>query len=228
MQEEKDNQHHQDNRFHESLHHFVNGVMHHICGIQRHIVLHPGRKCLGQFRHARTNSLGYIQRITSRQLIDGDSSRRLSFQPGNNSVLGTAQLDSANVPQTEHFPLVFHSQYDVAELFGSRETSLYIQRILKIIIGRTADGLSHITGRHFHILTLNGRVNLLRSNIADTHGFGIQPYTHGVITGSHDIHRSHSRYTSQLVYQIQIGIIGQIEAIINTVTAQCKHHHNIG
>ena len=35
-------------------------------------------------------------------------------------------------------------------------------------------------------------------------------------------------YTCQLVYQIQIGIIGQIKAIINTVTTQCKHHHNIG
>ena len=64
--------------------------------------------------------------------------------------------------------------------------------------------------------------------MADTHCFRIQPYTHGVITGSHDIHRSHSRHTGQLVYQIQVGKVGQVNTIINTVTTQCKHHHNIG
>ena len=202
--------------------------MYHIGSIQRHIVFHPGRKCFSQFRHTGTDVFRNIQRITSRQLVNSNSSRRLPFQAGNNSIPGTAQLNFCNIFQTEHFSLVFHSQYDVAELFGSRKTSFYIQRILKIIIGRTADGLSHITGRHFHILTLNGSINLLRGNIADTHGFRIQPYAHGIITGSHDIHRSYPWYTCQLVYQIQIGIIGQIKAIINTVTTQCKHHHNIG
>ena len=61
VQEEKDNQHHQNDRLHKGLHHFINGIMNHIRCIQCHIIPHPCRKCFSQFRHTCTNSPGHIQ-----------------------------------------------------------------------------------------------------------------------------------------------------------------------
>ena len=201
--------------------------MHHLRCIQCHLITNALWKSLSQFGHTCFHSFRHIERIGTRKLIDGNTCRRTSFQTGHHIVFLTSQLDTCHIFQTKNPSTILYPKDDFTELIRCSQASLNIQGILKSIVSCPSKRLSHITGRDLHILCLNGSIDLLGTETTDTHRLGIQPDTHGIVTGSHHVYRSYPRHTSQLVHQVQIGIVGQVKSIINTIANQSKHHDNV-
>ena len=201
--------------------------MHYFRRIECNRIMNAFRESFRQFLHTCFHAFRYIERIRARQLIDSNTSRRFTLQTGNHIVFLTSQLDASHILQSKNTPTVFYPKNDFTELIGRGQSPFYIQGILKSVISRTAERLSNIPCRNLHVLCLNSRIHLVGTKVTDTHRLGVQPDTHGVIACSHDIDRSHSRYTGELVHQVQVGIIGQIQSVVDTIPTQSQHHDDV-
>ena len=227
LQEEEHHQHHEDSRLDEGLHHFVDGIVYHFRRVERHLIADALRKSFGQFRHPFLHAFRHIERIGTGKLIDGNTRRRFALQTGNHIVFLTSEFNPCHILQPENPSAILHPKNDFTELIGCSQATFHIQGILKSIVTRTTERLADIPCRHLHILCLNSGIHLLGTEVTDTHRLGVEPNTHRIVTGTHHIHRTHSRHTGQLVHQIQVGIVGEIQTIVNAIARQGEHHHDV-
>ena len=227
LKEEEHHKHHQDGRFDERLHYLGYGVVHHFGCIECHLVPDALRKGFGQLLHAGFHSLRHIKRIGARELIYGYTGRRLAFQSGNDIVFLAPQFDVRHVLQPENPSAFLHPKDDFTKLIGCSQATFHIQGILERILARTSEGLTYITGRHLHVLRLDGGVHLLGTQPTDAHRLRVEPNSHGIIARTHHIHRTYPRHTGQLVHQVEVGIVGQIQSVIKAIARQGQHHDDV-
>ena len=201
--------------------------MHHLGRIECHLISDALRKGFGQLLHAFLHSLCHIERIGARKLIYGYTGRRLAFQSGNDIVFLASQLDACHVLQPENPSAFLHPKDDFTKLIGCGQATFHIQSILESIAPRTSEGLTHITSRHLHVLRLDGGIHLLGTQPTDTHRLRVEPNSHGIIACTHHIHRTYARHTSQLIHQVEVGIVGQIQSVIKAIARQGQHHDDV-
>ena len=174
-----------------------------------------GKRCFASANSFLTPA-GGIHGIGSRQLIDRDDSARLSVQVAGHAVVLRAQFHSRHVADAHNPGLGSFANDDLLELLRRREAALRAHRVSeRLSFGNRF--AAHLSGGVDGVLRLDGGDNLRNGDLQLRQLVGLHPEAHGVLAGAEHLNRADALHASQLVIQVDVGVVGQEPGVIGAL-----------
>ena len=155
MQEEINHEEHKQERDDQSYENLLHAFRNRKGLVKRYGVIDVLGEAPLHLGHELSDTCYCLNRIGSRQLVDGEDGTGLAVQPADKAVVVRAQLDASDVSRSNHPAVRGLAYHDVAELIGRFEAALRYCCISELLIcgrGRAA----HLTGRIHGVLRLYG------------------------------------------------------------------------
>ncbi len=164
LQEHINHQHHQHQRFQESLGDFPNAFAHRSCGVERDDIIEVGWETLLQLGHALLDGGGGFEGVGAGQLIQGHDGRGLAVEPADDVVVLRPQFHPGDVSQPHQRPVRIGAQDDFTKLLLRLQAALRAHRISEFLSRRhwmAADAPGRVDG----VLVVHGANDLRNGDV---------------------------------------------------------------
>ena len=211
LEENENHQHHQAQGNHQRADDVFNPGADGQRGVQGNEVIHAGR-------HIRIFQQGFdivhqLDGISSGRLVNADGSGGHAVYGRTEAVSFRAQFHAGDISHS-YDGTVLPAHHDIFEFLHAGQASGRFYGEGKLLVRR--GGLRAYLARGIYgILGLDGQHHVTGRNIQGGHLFRVQPDAHGVAAGSEHLHVSYSGHALDGVHHIDIGVIGQPEAVIS-------------
>lgn len=141
-------------------------------------------------------------------LINDKQGGRVAIEERFDTVLAAAESHVSNIAQPNLLAFGSGGDNDVAELLRIVDLGRHGHRI----------GISHVARSGFPAelarrkdaaLRFDSRKNLVERDLVVIQQVGLQPDTHGVFTGAHNVHLTYAVDLQQFVLDVDIGVVGE-------------------
>ncbi len=224
LQEDEHHDHDEDDRLHQRLQHFANGVADKGRGVEGDGVTQARRKSLGKPCQLGANGLIDIESIGGGQLADPDADTVVAVEAKLAAVVLGAQLGMANVSQTDEGSVTTGLQNDVVELRDFGEPTQGAHADLIHLGGRGGLG-SYLARGNLHILLLQSRDNIAGRKSACCQPGRIEPQAHGIFALAEYLHIGDARNTLQRVLDINVDVVAdELVGVAIAVAVEAGRH----
>ena len=178
-------------------------------------------------RHQLANAGGGLHGIGTGELVDSDNRCRLTAIAAHQVVGLRAQFKSGHIFQAQNGAVGIGAHDDLAELFCGKQPALCPHRVSEFLPswnGFAADLSGGVNG----ILRLYGLDDFGNGDAKLGQLVRLDPAAHGVLACTKDRHTGDARYASQLVIQIDIGIVGQENIVVSPLRRKEIDQHEGG
>ena len=216
LQENIDHQHDKREGDGKGDHDFFDRGGHELGRIEDDFIDDVGGEPLRQALELGPHSLGDLQRVGARRLIDHHEGRGLSVQLGLRVVAVGAKLDTSHVLHPHHRPLLAGANDDVLELGGSLQAACGDDGQLLLLVrpdGRAAD----LTGGRLHVLLSDRRRYIGGRHAQRIHARRIHPDAHAVVEPAERRRFAYAVHPRQGVADIDGGVVAEEDGVARAV-----------
>ena len=175
-----------------------------------------GREILLQVLYGVEHFVLHLQRVRAGQREDQQRQAFAAVHVGGGTVVGRADLHTADVADAGRAPLRIGFQDDVGELLRRAQAA---ERLDVELIRRVAGHrrLVQDAGGDLQVLCAQRREHLARVEVVGGHLVGIEPDAHRVVASAEQLHVAHARQPRQRVLHVQGRVVREIEVVARPV-----------
>ncbi len=228
LQEEVDHQEHQHDGDQEGLNNLPHAFGHGGRLVKRYGVIHVLGKALLHLGHQFADACGGLDRIGTRQLVNGDYCGGPPIQATDNAVIVRAQFDSRDIFHANDSAIRSFTDHDVFKLLGRRQTPLRQHRICELLV-RGSWLTAQLTSR-IHLVLCLDRVDDLSDGDAQLRQLvRFYPEPHGIFPCAENLRLADAVQACNGIIEVDVGIVGQEFRIVSAMRrGQGDQHERSG
>ena len=195
---------HQQESLEQRFQHRLDGSVEKPRHVIRDVIIHSRSKtALFDFLHPLLDVLNHLAGVRARPLLNHDRSRRTPVGHGNHVVVFRVKLDCSHILQPEQRAVGQSLQHDFAILLRSAELTRILKHILQLL-RQTVGTDTRLAGSRLDILFADSLGHVLGNHVISRQTVRVQPYAHGVVPASHNLHEPHAVNTFQLPQDVDV------------------------
>ena len=211
LQEKKHHEEDENHRFHQRVHHLLDGYPHEGRSVVGNGILDARRKEAGELSHLCVDRVRCRERISGRRELDADRGRRLTVEARREGVAFAADFDPRDITEAYRRAVRIGAQHDRSELLRRGELALDEDRcgdLLCYRVGLRADG----AGCNLSVLRADRREDVVRCQTQAQHLVGIDPDAHGPLRSKKRC-ATDARNAADLAHDIAVEIISEADSV---------------
>ncbi len=183
LQEQDHDQHDEQDRLEQRVHHRVDRVAHEDRGVKVGAVAQAGRELLGQLVHLTDHRVAHLQQVGAGRLEHRDDGGGLAVERGLQRVVAGTELDARDVRQAHSLSVRASLEHDFAELLGGAQAALGVDRDQEIAAALHRLG-TDLAGRNLDVLLAHRAYHVACSQAARGDLLRVEPDTHRVVAAA--------------------------------------------